>query len=166
MSKRVVFVPHCILNQNVRAVGKEKSNGTVKEVVNFFAEAEIGMVQLPCPEVEFDGGLERSFKTKNSYNNEVYRRHCREISLEILKAVKKYLDKEYKVVGILGIEFSPTCGIYRIEDGKKIVPGKGVLFEELEREMQTKNFQVPIIAVNLNNVYSTLEKLSILLKNS
>lgn len=164
--KKVVFVPHCILNQNVRAVGKEKSNGTIKEIVNFFAEAEVGIVQLPCPEVEFDGGLDRPLKTKENYNNEIYRNCCREISLKILKEVRKYLDKEYKVVGILGVEFSPTCAVYRIENGNKILPGKGILMEELEKEMQKENFQVPIIAVNLNNIFSTLEKLSLLLKNS
>lgn len=164
--KKVVFVPHCILNQNVRAVGKEKSNGTIKEIVNFFAEAEVGIVQLPCPEVEFDGGLDRQLKTKENYNNEVYRNCCREISLKVLKEVRNYLDKEYKVVGILGVEFSPTCAVYRIENGKKILPGKGILMEELEKEMQKENFQVPIIAVNLNNIFSTLEKLSLLLKNS
>jgi len=165
MDKKIVFVPHCILNQNVRANGKEKSNGTIKEIVNFFSEAEVGIVQLPCPEVEFDGGLNRQFKTKENYN-ENYRKHCKEISLEILKTIKKYLDKEYKVLGILGIEFSPTCGVYRIEDKKKIVPGKGIFIEELEKEMQRKNFQVPIIAINLSNVFSSLEKLSLLLKNS
>ena len=164
--KKVVFVPHCILNQNARAVGKEKSNGTIKEIVNFFAEAEVGIVQLPCPEVEFDGGLNRQLKTKENYNNEVYRKCCREISLKVLKEVREYLDKEYKVVGILGVEFSPTCAVYRIENGKKILPGKGILMEELEKEMQKENFQVPIIAVNLNNIFSTLEKLSLLLKNS
>jgi len=160
MDKKVVFVSHCILNQNVRAVGKEKS---VKEIVKLFAEAEIGIVQLPCP-AEFDG-LERDNKAKEAYN-EVYRKHCREISLEILRSIKKYLDKEYKVLGILGIEFSPTCGVYRIEDRNKIVPGKGIFIEELEKEMQKKNFQVPIISVNINNAFSSLEKLSLLLKNS
>lgn len=163
--KKVVFVPHCILNQNVRAVGK-KSNGTIKEIIKFFAESEIGIIQLPCPEVEFDGGLERQFKTKENYNNEVYRKCCREISLKILKEVRKYLDKEYKVIGILGVEFSPTCAVHRIENGKRILPGKGILMEELEKEMQNENFQVPIIAVNLNNIFSSLEKLSLLLKNS
>jgi len=165
MDKKVVFVPHCILNQNVRAVGKEKSNGTVKEIVNFFAEAEVGIVQLPCPEVEFDGGLNRRFKTKEAYN-QVYRKCCREISLKVLKDVKKYLDKDYNVLGILGVEFSPTCGVHRIENGNKIIPGKGILMEELEREMGEENFQVPIISVNINNIFSTLEKLSLLLKNS
>lgn len=166
MEKKVVFVPHCILNQNVRAVGKEKSNGTIKEIVNFFAEAEVGIVQLPCPEVEFDGGLDRSSKAKESYIGGNYRNQCRQISLQVLKTIKKYLEKEYKVLGILGVEFSPTCSLYRIENGKKIIPGKGILMEELEKEMQKENFQVPLVSVNLNNVFSSLEKLSLLLKNS
>ena len=165
MEKKVVFVPHCVLNQNVRAVGKEKSNGTIKEVVNFLAEAEVGIVQLPCPEVEFDGGLNRKFKSKETYD-ENYKNHCNQISLKVLKEIKKYLEKDYKVVGILGVEFSPTCGVNRIESGKKILPGKGILTEEIEKEMQKENFQVPIVSINLNNIYSTLEKLSLLLKNS
>ena len=107
MEKKIVFVPHCILNQNVRAVGKER---TTKEIIKIFAEAEIGIVQMPCPEVEFDGGLERQAKTKKSYDKETYRNQCREISLKILKAVKEYLEKEYKILGILGVEFSPKIG--------------------------------------------------------
>jgi len=162
--RKVVFVPHCILNQNVRALGKEKSNGSTKELVKFFAEAEIGIVQLPCPEVEFDG-LQRISKEKCA-RNKSYRDSCREISSKIIKEVKSYLEKDYSVLGILGVEFSPTCGVYRIENDKRIVPGKGVLTEELEKGMQSENFQVPIISVNLNNVFSTMEKLSLLLKNS
>lgn len=163
--RKVVFVPHCILNQSVRAIGKEKSSGSVKEIVKFFAEADIGMVQLPCPEADFDGGLKRESKSKETHNKN-YRRRCREISLRTLKEVKKYLVEDYTVLGILGVEFSPTCGVYRIENQKRIVPGKGILTEELEKEMQNENFQVPIISVNPNNIFSTLEKLSLLLKNS
>jgi hypothetical protein len=60
------------------------------------------------------------------------------LSLKVLKEVRKYLDKEYKIVGILGIEFSPTCGVYRIESERKVLPGKGILIEELEKEIQSK----------------------------
>jgi hypothetical protein len=63
------------------------------------------------------------------------------------------------------MELSPVCGVYRIESGKRIVPGKGILTAELEREMIDCNFQVPIISVNSCNIFSTLEKLSIMLRN-
>lgn len=142
MEKKVVFVPHCILNQNVRAFGKEKSGGSIKEIVKFFAEAEIGIVQLPCPEVEFDGGLDRRFRAKETYNKS-YRNHCKEISLKVIREVKSYLEKDYKVLGILGVEFSPTCGVYRIEGEKRIVPGKGILTEELEKRHAERELPGP-----------------------
>jgi len=156
---KVVFVPHCILNQNVR--NYIKSNESIKEIVKFFAESEIGIIQLPCPEVEFNPVLNRGFERKENY-----RKCCRKISLKILKDVKNYLEKDCEVLGILGVEFSPTCGVNRIENGKKIIPGKGILTEELEKEMRKENFQVPIISVNTSNVFSTLEKLNLLVKNS
>jgi predicted secreted protein len=162
-SRRVVFVPHCLLNQSVRSLGRE--NSSVKEVVKFFADAEVGMVQLPCPEVEFDGGLERKAKPKECYDR-IYRRCCRKVSAKILTQIRRYLERDYNVLGILGVEFSPTCGVYRVENGRKVVPGKGILMEEIEKGMQSQNFQVPIISVNTSNVFSTLEKLSMLLKNS
>lgn len=159
--KKVVFVPHCILNQSAREYEKEKTDGSLKEIVKIFAEAEIGIIQLPCPEVEFnlDSRFRKNYKDK-------YRDCCREISLKILKEIKNYLERDYNVLGILGVEFSRTCGVYRIENGKRVIPGKGILTEELEREMQKENFQVPIISVNVENVFSTLEKLNLLIKNS
>ena len=81
-----------------------------------------------------------------------------------MKDVKKYLDANYKVLGILGVEFSTTCGVHRIRNGKRNVPGKGVLIEELEAEMEKKNFQVPLMTTNFQNIFSTMEKMSLLIK--
>lgn len=155
--KKVVFVSHCILNQNVR---DKKFSGT-KDLIELFTGSDVGIIQLPCPEVESNRVL------NNKINEECgnYREYCREISVKILKTIRKYLDAEFKVVGILGIEFSPICGVHRINNGKKVVPGKGILIEELENEMQKQRFQVPIIATNLNNIFPTLERVDLLLKN-
>jgi predicted secreted protein len=150
--RKVVFVPHCILNQCVRS----NTSDSMKEIVKMFADSDVGIVQLPCPEAEFGQKVDRKF----------YRRYCRKISSNTLRDVKSYLERDFKVIGILGVELSPTCGVYRVESGSRVVPGKGILTEELERGMQRDNFQVPIISVNTNNVFSTLEKISLLLKNS
>ena len=76
------------------------------------------------------------------------------------------MEKNYKILGILGVEQSSTCGVYQIQNGRRSVPGKGIFIEELEKEMEKKNFQVPIIGVNLNNIFSSLEKVQSLLKFS
>lgn len=165
-TKKIIFVSHCILNQNVMPMGKEKFSGPIKELLEMFSEAGVGVVQMPCPELDFSGQLQRKSKLKEVLDNKNYRKHCRESSKLILSQIEKYLSKNYNVLGILGIEMSPTCAVHQIENGHKAAPGKGIFIEELEGEMHKKNFQVPILGVNLNNIYNSMEKVQSLLKYS
>ena len=161
-NKKIIFVSHCILNQSVRAIGREKYTGSVKDLLELFAEAGIGIVQLDCPQVEFNNGLGRRVITKNHTNG--YRESCQKMSSKLIKKIEIYLRKDYNVVGVLGVEFSSTCGVHQVLNGRRRVPGKGIFIEELEKEMQKKNFQVPVIGINLNNIYSSIEKIQSLLK--
>ena len=165
-SKKVIFISHCLLNQNARPLGGEKYSGVVKELVDLFSESGVGVVQLPCPQIEFNEGLNRKSKPKTSYETNGYRERCHKLSSNLIEQIEKYLRSNYNVVGILGVELSTTCGVHQIQNGRKSVPGKGILIEELEKEMQKKNFQVPIIGVNLNNIFSSIEKVQSLLNFS
>lgn len=165
-NKKVVFVSHCLLNQNARAIGKERFSGPFKDLLTMFADAGIGIIQLPCPQMEFNGGLNRvrsKISKTDSDESGAYRKNCKKLSSDVIKQVEAYIKNSYKVVGILGVEFSTTCAVHQIQNGRKNVPGKGVLIEEIEQEMQKKNFQVPIIGVNLNNTFSSVEKIQTLL---
>ncbi len=161
-SKKVIFVSHCLLNQNARAIGRERFTGSFKDLLELFAESSVGIVQLPCPQLEFNGGLNRRLGA-NFHKTNGYRKQCRKLSLSLINLIENYLRSNYHVVGILGVELSATCAVHRIKNGRKNVPGKGILIEELESEMQKRNFQVPIIGVNLNNIYSSIEKVQSLL---
>ncbi|MEM5804703.1 MAG: 2-thiouracil desulfurase family protein [Candidatus Aenigmatarchaeota archaeon] len=164
-SKKVVFVSHCILNQNARAMGLEKAAGAVRELVELLSEAGVGIVQIPCPQMEFgNGALGRKASDKDGLDTKKYRDSCRKIAVMTLKQIETYLAKNYSVVGVLGVEFSPSCGVHQISNGSRNVPGKGIFFEEFESEMRKKRFQVPVIGVNLNNMFSTVEKLQSLLE--
>jgi len=167
-SKKIIFISHCIFNQNAKAVGKEKSSGSIRELVDILSESDVGVVQLPCPQISFNGGngIGRPPSTKDSYDKKAYRTHCRKLAKDILIHIEKYLRANYNVLGILGVEFSPTCAVYQLENGKKIGPGKGIFTEELENEMRKKNFQVPIVGANLNSLFATIEKVQALLRYS
>ena len=166
-SKKVVFVSHCILNQNARAMGREKAAGAIRELVELLSDADVGIVQIPCPQMEFgNSAVGRKAKEKGTLDTKSYRSACKKMSASILKQIESYLAKNYKVVGVLGVELSPTCGVHQISNGSRNVPGKGIFFEEFENEMRKKRFQVPVIGVNLNNMFSTVEKLQSLLECS
>ena len=163
-SRKAILVSHCLLNQSVRAIGAEKYPGVVKELVELCSETGIAMLQLPCPQVEFGDGLDRKLKPKETYDTKHYRKNCRDLSKRILDSVETYRGKNYDILGIIGVEFSSTCGVHQIANGSRNTPGKGILVEELENEMQKRNTQVPIIGFNLNNGFSSIEKLQSLFK--
>ena len=139
-NKKILFVSHCLLNQNVRAIGREKYTGSVKDLLELFAEAGIGIVQLECPQIKFNNGLNRKHVTKNSYDTNGYRKDCKEMSFEVMKKIELYLRKDYKVLGVLGVEFSHTCGVHQVQNGRRNVPGKGIFIEELENEIDVKYY--------------------------
>lgn len=47
-SKKIVFVCHCVLNQNSISDGTADFTGTNEEIVKRLMEAKVGVVQLPC----------------------------------------------------------------------------------------------------------------------
>lgn len=162
--KKIIFVSHCLLNQNVRAIDTERFSGTFKDMLDLFGESGVGVVQLPCPQIEFNGGLNRKASSHEETNG--YKADCRKLSVSLIHQIESYIKNNYHVVGILGVELSSTCGVHQVQNGRKNVPGKGILMEEIEKEMQKKNFQVPIIGVNLDNIFSSIEKIQSLLKFS
>ena len=163
--KRVVFASHCLLNQAIRPAEAGRYPLVTKELLELFSQHEIGLIQLPCPQMEANG-FNKKVVTKEALDTKNYRSYCQKLATSLLIQVEKYLKEDYSVVGILGVEFSASCGVHQIENGRKNTPGKGILVEEIEKQMQKKNFQVPIIGINLNNVYSSVEKLQSLIKFS
>jgi|YNPNPStandDraft_1061719.scaffolds.fasta_scaffold95938_2 predicted secreted protein len=163
-SRKVIFISHCILNQNVRPEGAERAPGVIKDILQLISEYDIGIVQIPCPQIEAGNKLDRKQRDKASYDTKSYRALCRETAKKILDLVDVYLKEGYSVVGIIGVEHSPICAVYQIKQGTRAVPGKGIFIEEVEAEMKKRRFQVPIVGVSISNVFGALEKLRTLLK--
>jgi hypothetical protein len=55
--KRVVFVSHCLLNENVRYLGGAFRRSGVEEVIMNFLRQGVGICQMPCPEQRAWGGV-------------------------------------------------------------------------------------------------------------
>ena len=157
--KKIIFIPHCFLNQNAKALGREVAQGSVKEIMDVLTESDIGIVQMSCPQLEYNGGLNRKAKDKAAYDKKAYRSSCKRLSLNVLNQIEKYMAKKYTIVGVMGVEFTPSCAVHQLRNGNRSVPGKGIFMEEFETVLKKKKFQVPIIGVDLNNIFSSSEKL-------
>jgi predicted secreted protein len=127
--KQVVFLSHCLLNENTRYLGGACRRGCVREVVRQCLEQDIGIVQMPCPEQEVWGGVLKETmlslygtRLRNPivsrlqmallpiamfYVRRAYRRLSRRVAMQI----ENYIASGFSVCSIVGIDGSPSCGV-------------------------------------------------------
>ena len=126
-SGRVVFVAHCLLNENVRYLGGACRPGDVQEIVDQLQEQGLGICQLPCPEQRVWGGVLKrhllalygSGRRMTSpvrhfaaallvgYTRWRYRRLARALASQ----VADYHAAGFDVAGVVGVDTSPSCGV-------------------------------------------------------
>ena len=135
---KIVVVAHCILNQNSRVRGIAYYAGMINEIVDVIRKHEVGIIQMPCPELIY-AGLLRPSQTKEQYDTLAFRRHCRQIASSTADQVEEYVRNGLKVLAVLGVEGSPTCGVE---------PGSGILIEELQSELKKRKIEVSMKTVS------------------
>ncbi len=136
-SKRVVLVSHCILNQNTVVYPLARAKGPYKDIIIELMNNDIGIHQLPCPEYRYLG-LKREPMSKEQYDNKEFRAINKSIAIDTVNVIKEYINNGYEVLGIIGINESPTCSI----KGEK-----GILMEELLRTLVKENIELKLIDV-------------------
>lgn len=128
----MVFVSHCLLNENVRYPGGATCPGAIPGVVDDYVEQGIGLCQMPCPEQRAWGGVRKRHLVRlygcrplrwrparraalalaTAWTTIVYRRLARRIAGE----VADYLHSGFEVVEIVGVGGSPSCGVHTTLD--------------------------------------------------
>jgi predicted secreted protein len=153
--KRVVFVAHCVLNQNAKVAVFARYPGVVSPIVDLARQKGYAIEQLPCPEL-LAMGITRWWTTKDIYDNPGYRRHCAGLAKWTADVVERYAKNGYDV-RLIGLDGSPSSGVRFTGTSEptwggrpnatveqfKIVPGKGVWIEELEKELKRRGLAFP-----------------------
>lgn len=188
-SRKVVFLSHCLLNENTRYLGGACRAGAIREVVQACLDGGLGIVQMPCPEQHAWGGVLKSrllwffgstgtlrYRLRNVllpvlvwYTRRVYRK----IARQVVDQVADYQSSGFTVVGIVGVDGSPSCGVRqtldlrrslemvgqlspaaRTRDMNEIVQaclaeGGGIFLELLRAEIARRGLVVPFLAHDL-----------------
>ena len=182
--RRVIFLAHCLLNENTRYLGGARRSGAVPELVRPLLDQGIGIVQLPCPEQHAWGGILKRrlllfygsegklrYKLRGAllpimlwYTRRIYRKLARQTA----KHIGDYQRSGVEVVGIVGVDASPSCGVFksldmrdalertaRLDQGtatakeanrivlETAVHGRGLFTELLEAELEKRGLRIP-----------------------
>jgi predicted secreted protein len=153
-SGKIALVAHCLLNQNSRAMGLAKGSSAIKEIVEFLIQKEIGIIQMPCPELAY-AGVSRQPKTKEQYDNARFRGYCRKIADEIANQMRKYAKGGVKLKIVLGVEGSPSCSVNK---------NSGIFMEELRLKLEKHGISAPFYGISFEHLKDYIAELEKLIK--
>ena len=124
-SGEVVFMSHCLLNQNTRYLGGAVCPGVVSAAIAPYVRDGTGIIQMACPEQRVWGGVLKTrllwliahpriaraarvlFPVVLRYVRWRYAHQAR----AIVRDVEAYLASGLSVRGIVGVAGSPSCGV-------------------------------------------------------
>jgi predicted secreted protein len=173
-SKKVMLVAHCVLNQNAKIDQCAHYPGAVPDVAAALIEAGIGIVQMPCPELLFLG-LDRQADRNTPATVEAEdtrvakcmasaqgKQFCRHLAHDLAYQVEDYQKNGFEVLGILGINGSPTCGVETnwAEDWE--APGPGVFMQLLIAELAGRGITLPVRGIKVTDLPRALAAVSAL----
>lgn len=163
--RKILVVVHCLLNANAKVFPLAQVSGVHADVLSKSIETGVGLLQLPCPELTYLG-MQRWGMTREQYDHANFRDHCAAILRPSVLELEALIAGGCEVLGILGMDGSPNCGVFRtcvgytggeltsgdeIERQRsrlKMVEGKGVFIQVLETILNMKGLKIPFCAVD------------------
>ena len=158
-SKRVIFLPHCILNQNAISDGTAGYPAAHADLIRLLLDAQVGIVQMPCPELcclGLDRGDPKGGERPVVVENTRIRRamgqpeaaaRLRELTAQVVRQIREYRKHGFTVLGIVGVDRSPCCGVNTTSDLDRELPGRGVFIAALQTALEEAELTVPVIGI-------------------
>ena len=185
-----MFVSHCLLNENVRDLGGAFHSGAVPEMLELLRSG-VGVYQMPCPEQRAWGGVLKrrmlfAYGLRGSplfrFRGALFRLfvwHTRarygRLAARVADDIEDYVRSGARVVGVVGIGGSPSCGVTTTLDLRRSfeiiaacplaridpdfvndravaacrAPGEGLFIAALQRRLAKRGIDVPFVEYDL-----------------
>lgn len=168
-SKSIIFFAHCILNQNSISDGTATSPGSIKEIMEMLCKSDVGIVQMPCPELmclgldrgNIDGGscpiVEENTRIRRMISRKSAANKISRLIQNLIFQILEYKKYDFDIKGIVGINRSPSCGVDTTSTNNKEVEGEGVFIGALRKELKKNKIQLKFVGIKALETDKTVE---------
>ena len=157
-SRRVIFLAHCLLNQNAISDGTAEVPAAHREILQAALDTQAGVVQMPCPELcclGLDRGDPKGGERPVVENTRIRRAmgepeaaaRMQELTSQVIRQIREYRKHGFTVLGIVGVDRSPCCGVNTTSDLDRELPGRGVFIAALQTALEEAELTVPVIGI-------------------
>ncbi len=158
-SKKVVLLAHCLLNQNAISDATAIAAGAVKDIARVFIDSDVGILQMPCPELcclGLDRGDElggtrpvtvENTRIRKAMSSGVPHDKLRVLADQVLWQIDEYSRHGFEILGVIGCNRSPNCGVDTTSKDDVEVEGQGLFMEMLMAGVRERGLQIPFIGI-------------------
>lgn len=144
-SGRLVFLSHCMLNQNARIVHEGDFPAMFEPLIDYLKKKQVGLIQMPCIEL-YVLGLGR-FDVRVGMESPAGMKRLERLIDDQIFTMREYLFQGFEIVGILGKQGSPSCGVTRTWLDNLQQDGQGVWIRELKKRLAMEKLDIPVHGV-------------------
>ncbi|HSD83200.1 MAG TPA: hypothetical protein VLG46_05055 [Anaerolineae bacterium] len=168
-NKQLIVVAHCIINQNSISDGTADFPSQFEEIMELLKENKLGIIQLPCPELLCLGlargdeaGATRDLLSENTRIRGLLEEPRNVMKLrakagDIIEQLEEYQRYGFEVLGLIGINRSPSCGVETTTRSAREEQGQGVFVEVLEEELYHRGIALEMTGVKTSQVEQSVE---------
>lgn len=158
-SKKVIFLAHCLLNQNAISDGTAVCPAAFGELIQLLLDHEVGVVQMPCPELcclGLDRGdvhgadrpvVEENTRIRRAMEEDGPRQKREALADLVAEQIAEYHKHGFQVLGIVGANRSPNCGVETTSDFDREVEGRGAFMEAIAQRLEAAGISVPMLGL-------------------
>ena len=158
-SRRVVFLAHCLLNQNAISDGTAEVPAAHREILRLILDAQVSVAQMPCPELcclGLDRGdvhgaerpvVEENTRIRRAMEKDGPRQKREALADLVAEQVQEYHKHGFQVLGIVGANRSPNCGLETTSDFDREVESRGAFMEAIAQRLEAAGISVPMLGL-------------------
>ncbi|MFC2076969.1 hypothetical protein ACFLT7_07790, partial [candidate division KSB1 bacterium] len=149
------------LNQNARDIACADFPAMMEPLVNYLKSEQLGLIQMPCPELYVLGlGRDRTIphvEIREGLESSAGRARLAGVIEGLIYQIKEYEYQDFQIVGILGKNGSPSCGVEKTWGGDQVVPGEGAFINQLRTALDHEEIKIGIKGVTDHRQEESIE---------
>lgn len=171
MKRKLLLISHCFLNDAVKLKHQDrnleqKERHTKRLFLKKLLDANIELIQLPCPEFLLYGS-NRWGHASSQFDTPFFRKEVRLMLEPFLLQIEEYHahPEAFELLGIVGIDGSPSCGIHFTYDGDwggelssrndlssiastlQKVDSPGIFMDTFSKMLKERNITIPFYSI-------------------
>jgi predicted secreted protein len=145
-------------------------------VVKLLLDAGVGIIQMPCPELNCLGldrgdvkGAERPVIVENSrirrsMNKKEAKEKLNSIVQNLVYQIEEYIKYGFTIAGVVGINRSPSCGVNTTSKDNVETEGTGVFISAFQKELKKRKINLPFVGIKAVETKKSVKRIKELLK--